>query len=112
QFVKDVLGGGWEELELKQRIRRISTVLQSMLSGKYEVDIKHVLALTKALHKYAGRDDTFLYMFLPYYIEQYGTKHVALSLQAMIEVTKLSSCEYAIRPFLIQDKDTVLAIML
>ncbi len=110
-FLKNVFAAGWEELELKQRIRRISTVLHEQMSGNYKADIKQLLILTKALHQHAGRDNTFEYMFLPDYIEQYGVNHVADSLDAMETVTILCSCEYAIRPFIINDMRTSLSKM-
>lgn len=111
-FLKDVFADGWEQLELKQRIRRISTVLHSQLPGKFPADVKQLLNFTRALHKMSGRDDSFLYMFVPDYIEQYGTAHVQESLAAMETVTILSSCEFAIRPFIIEDKVAVLKVML
>ncbi len=110
-FLKAVFAGNWEQLELKQRIRRISTVLHDMFSGDYTHDIHSLLALTEELHRRAGRDNTFEYMFLPDYIEQYGTLHPRESLKAMERITILVSCEYAIRPFLIQDLKGTLAVM-
>lgn len=111
-FVKAVFSEGWEELELKQRIRRISTSLHSVLTGNYKADIKDILKLAKAIHKSVGRDNTFEYIFLPDFIEQYGTGHFSESLNAMEKITVLSSCEFAIRPFLIKDMSAVLPVML
>lgn len=112
RFLNHVFSSGWELLELKQRIRRISTALAGELKGDYEQDIKAVLQYTKALHKHAGRDDSFLYMFIPDYIEQYGLAHPAVSLDAMTQITMLSSCEYAIRPYIIADQNASLQVML
>lgn len=110
-FLSGVFAPGWEELELKQRIRRISTVLNSMLSGNYEKDIKQVLRLTDAVLK-EGTSNAFIYMFIPDLVEQFGTAHSALSLNAMERITQLCSCEFAIRPYIINDMKGALQKML
>jgi 3-methyladenine DNA glycosylase AlkC len=51
-------------------------------------------------------------MFLPDYIEQYGRGHLKESLDAMEVITKLCSCEFAIRPFIAAHTDDVLKQML
>lgn len=111
-FLDQVFSGDWIDLELKQRIRRISTVLHQMLSGDFSKDIKQVLRFADGLHKLSGRDDSYLYMFVPDYIEQFGIDHVDAALRAMEKVTVLSSCEYAIRPFIVIDKVRILGRML
>lgn len=111
-FIDRVFADNWEQLELKQRVRRISAVLHNMFSGSYEQDIKQLLLLTEALHKHAGRDNTFEYIFLADYVGQYGLAHPAESLKAMERITILSSCEYAIRPYLVQDQSGTLKAML
>lgn len=111
KFVKDVLNNQWDSLELKQRVRHISTALHAQMSGHYATDIEHILNLTKNVQKIAT-NQSFVYMFLPDYIEQYGTHHLALSLLAMETVTCLCSCEFAIRPFLLAHQQQVLAQML
>lgn len=111
-FIREVFANEWPMLELKQRVRRISTVLHSMFSGNYKKDIKTLLLLTEALHRHAGRDNTFEYIFLADYIEQYGLEHPVDSLKAMERITILCSCEYAIRPFIINDMESTLKAML
>ncbi|GAA4467258.1 DNA alkylation repair protein [Nemorincola caseinilytica] len=110
-FLQGVFAQGWEELELKQRMRRIATVLNSMLSGNYKNDIEQVLKFTNAVIK-AQPANTFIYMFIPDMVEQYGQAHPAISLQAMERITQLISCEFAIRPYLISDLQGTLQQML
>lgn len=112
RFQKDVFDDSWQELELKQRIRQISTALGKQFTGDFLVDIVELVKLSKVLHQRAGRDNMFEYMFLPDYIEQNGSGHITQSLDAMEVITILSSCEFAIRPFLMTDTDTVMAKML
>lgn len=110
-FLKSVLAGDWEQRELKERVRRISTVLHEQMSGNYKKDIKQLLKLTEALRSDESNENTFGYIFLPDYIEQYGTSHFQESFAAMETMTTLISCEFAIRPFIIADTDAALKMM-
>ena len=51
-------------------------------------------------------------MFLPDFIEQYGLNDLQTSLKAMETITQFTSCEFAIRPFLLRYPDEVMAQML
>jgi 3-methyladenine DNA glycosylase AlkC len=42
------------------------------------------------------------YMFLPDYVEQYGRNDFTISVNAMEAITQYTSCEFAVRPYLIQ----------
>ncbi|MBX2907740.1 MAG: DNA alkylation repair protein [Taibaiella sp.] len=111
KFVKDVLADNWDKLELKQRVRRISNSLHQQMPGKFADDISTLLRITEALHTYAGRDNTFEYIFLADYVEQYGLGHPKLAFDAMERITVLASCEYAVRPYIMADQASSLARM-
>jgi 3-methyladenine DNA glycosylase AlkC len=108
-FLQQVFDGNWNELELKERIRRISTCLHAQMTGRFETDVHHLLAYTDACRKLAGRDNTFEHIFIPDYLEQFGLEHPTLALDAMGRITIQSSCEFAIRPYLIRYQDVVMA---
>jgi 3-methyladenine DNA glycosylase AlkC len=100
-FIEAVHHSDWEALELKQRMRRLSTVLQSFLPGNYAKQLATILDLIDCLPKpgnvqYGG----LAYMFLPDFVEQFGQHDLKRSLQAMEKVTPFTSCEFVIRPFL------------
>lgn len=111
KFVASVLAHDWDNLELKGRVRRVSTVLHQQMSGDYKKDIKQLLKLTEALRLDKGSDNGFAYIFLSDYVEQYGTGHFEESFAAMEVITTLISCEFAIRPFIIADMDAALKEM-
>lgn len=111
KFVHDVLADNWDRLELKRRVRRISDSLHQQMSGKFADDVSSLLRITEALHAHAGRDNTFEYIFLADYVEQYGLGHPKLAFNAMERITILASCEYAVRPYIIADQASSLAIM-
>ena len=111
QFQKAVFEEGWEQLELKQRVRRISNSIHRQMAGDFRTDVKALMELTAALHDYAGRDNTFEYIFLADYVEQFGLEHPKEAFNAMELITVLASCEYAVRPYIIADQAASLARM-
>lgn len=102
----------WEGLELKQRVRHAAKALAGQLTGKYKQDIKVVTQLIKHIQKELGDVSTFQHIFLADYIELYGIDHPVESLKAMEYATILSSCEFAIRPFIVKYPEQVMAQML
>ena len=109
-FLKSIHGSGWEEMELKQRMRHISTIMHQYLPSDYPEALEIILeivAYAKKNHKKALE-----YMFLPDFVEQYGMDDVELSINAMEQITSLTSCEFAIRPFIIRDQQAMMKQML
>ena len=108
QFLGSFFTKQWEALELKQRVRYIATALHAQLSGNYPADIKTIVKLAKAILA-TGTSNTFQHIVLADYIEQYGLAYPKESLDAMETITILSSCEFAIRPFIARYQDMVMA---
>ncbi|HEV7333472.1 MAG TPA: DNA alkylation repair protein [Flavisolibacter sp.] len=110
-FVDTVVEGDWKDYELKQRMRRLSTVLHSHLPGDYPAQVSCLLCIIDVLEQ-QGEKGGFAYMFLPDFLEQYGLEDVDTSLQAMERITQFASCEFAVRPFLLAHQEKVMAQML
>lgn len=109
-FTKDVFAGDWEELELKARMRRISTVLRDYQPKEYKKAVAKITALLPLIEeRHPGR--ALEYMFLPDFIEQYGLSDVEISLRGMERITQYTSCEFAIRPYLLADPEVVMRQM-
>ncbi|MBE2288434.1 MAG: DNA alkylation repair protein [Chitinophagaceae bacterium] len=111
-FVAAVMAAGWDGLELKQRVDRLSTALHQVLSGDFCEDIPHVVSFAKAVMDRTGRENTFEYIFLPGFVAMFGVDHPEESLRAMEVLTRLSSCEFAIRPFLMKYPDRTISEMM
>jgi len=102
----------WVNLELKQRMRQISTAISVELEYNYQDNnysnnvnvIKEYIKLL--LGKEKGKME-FLYMFLPNYIEDYGIDDFENSMNAIEIITQFTSCEFAIRPFIIKYPKTL-----
>ena len=99
RFDSLVFGNGWQNLELKARMRRITQSLQLCLTQDYEENVKILLNVAKSLKK----DDHggFEYMLFPDFVEHYGQEHFELSVSALETLTKLASAEFAVRPFIV-----------
>lgn len=91
-FIKAVMDDTWEELKLKERMRRISEKLYVFLP-EYEQAIEILLKVNKV-------SIGFAYLVLPDFVECYGLDHLDISMHALKEFTKHSSAEFAIRPFI------------
>ncbi len=102
-FINDIYNEEWDNLELKERMRHSTIVLHKHLSKNYKNDIKNILACVKLLRNNSKLSDydMLAYMFLPDYIEQYGLDDYDTSINAMELITPFTSCEFAIRPFII-----------
>ncbi len=112
QFNANFATPEWEGLELKQRVRHVAHAMAVQLTGNYKQDIKVVTNLIKHIQKELGEVSTFQHIFLADYIEQYGIDHPVESMKAMEYATILSSCEFAIRPFIVKYPQQVMAQML
>ncbi|MBC7936849.1 MAG: DNA alkylation repair protein [Rhizobacter sp.] len=112
-FQAAVKNKNWNAMELKQRMRQLSTVLHDHLPGDYINQLSQLLKLVDVLPanskvQYIG----LAYMYIPDFLAQYGLNDVGLSLKAMEKVNMVTSCEFAIRPYLLTDQKKVMKQML
>ncbi|HNE28074.1 MAG TPA: hypothetical protein PLW66_02850 [Saprospiraceae bacterium] len=111
-FIKNVFSGIWDGLELKQRIRHISHSLRNNLPAEYAEALALLVKTTQNKIDREGEQLNFWYSFLPDFVETYGVEHPDESLPALETITRLSSAEFAIRPFLLRYPERLYAQML
>ncbi len=104
-FLAAALGDGWEQLELKQRMRRISDCLGRFLPADYPAALAAVRAAAPGFGGLQG-------LPFPDFVERFGLEHWELSVEALRELTPYSTSELAVRPFLKRDPRRMLATML
>ncbi|WP_172196182.1 DNA alkylation repair protein [Saccharibacillus qingshengii] len=106
RFVDEVMGEGWEILELKARIRRISSVLGRFLPLPFAEALDILYRIDEAC-------TGFPYLFFPDFVEVYGTSEddFELALDALERFTSRSSSEFAIRFFLLREPERTLQRM-
>jgi 3-methyladenine DNA glycosylase AlkC len=111
-FLSQLFDAEWETLELKQRVRRISHVLQKNLPPEYRDALEIVMKTTQRYLDRLGDSLTFEYTFLPDFVEAHGVNSPDLSIPALEMLTRLSSAEFAVRPFLLRYSERMYAQML
>ncbi|MFT4710627.1 MAG: 3-methyladenine DNA glycosylase AlkC [Planctomycetota bacterium] len=108
EFCKAVLGEGWDQLELKARMKRISACLDERLP----TDLPAFLG---AIEHVAPHFPSFLGMLFPDLVElRVGRdfqRHWDLGAGALARFTKYSSSEFAVRPMIVEDQQRMLAQM-
>ncbi|MCI5056891.1 MAG: DNA alkylation repair protein, partial [Flavobacteriales bacterium] len=104
-FDKDIFTAEWELYELKDRMYHISKVLKKHLPNDFKsaCDILIDFVKNKLEHDQSGMN--FEHMFLGDFVEKNGLSDFKTSFKTMEEITKFSSCEFAIRPFIIKDQN-------
>lgn len=111
-FLKTIHDAEWDKRELKQRMRHISETLKTHLSGDFKQQVATVLALVNYLQKVQPSEMSFEYMFLPDFVEIYGGDDYETSINAFEKITQYTSCEFAVRPFLLKYPEKMMAQML
>lgn len=107
QFVQLTMAEDWDTLALKARTRRITESLGKCLPESYPAAIEILLQITD--------DCTHLaYLFFPDFVEVYGQDeaHWDLSMEALASFTSGSSAEFAVRAFILNNPDKMMAQML
>ncbi len=99
-FLKAVFNAEWEGLELKQRIRHISHALRANLPQEYPAALDIITRITERYLARHGERLSFEYIFLPDFVEAWGIEHPEESIAAIETITRWSSAEFAVRPFL------------
>ncbi len=107
-FLEQVLTEDFQGMELKARMRHIAQVLHAWFPADYG---EAVVLLERVIHQLRTdhfADDRLEFMFLPAYIETFGLDHFQQSIKAIEFTTQFVSCEYTVRPFLLNYKSEML----
>ena len=111
QFANEIFNEEWESLELKARMHHISMAMAKQLPRDYEKAIDIALSLTDKAQG-ESKEMSFVYMFLPNYVEKFGIDDLQTSIKAIERITQFTSCEFAVRPFIIKYPKEMMAQML
>jgi len=103
-FLNEVRSGDWNDLELKQRMRRTTEVLHNYLPDSYKDAVKILMDIAPDVKGFET-------MVLPDYAEVYGMDFWEESRKALKCFTQYSSSEFGIRPFLNNDLDASMKLM-
>lgn len=101
-FLKTIFDKQWKNRELKQRMRHIVLSLKPHLPNEYKLMIKTVLLIIKQMQKNKVNEQGFEWMFLSEFVELYGLEDYITSVHAFEQITQFTSCEFAVRPFIVK----------
>lgn len=111
-FLSLVFDAQWESLELKQRVRHISLCLRKTLPQDYWEALQILTGVAERYVAHFGEKMTFEYTFLPDFVEIHGLDDPDASIPALEVLTRWSSAEFAVRPFLLRFPERMYAQML
>lgn len=105
-FLEQIYTTEWEELELKQRMFHTSDILARYLSEDYPESIKQLYKIISTLktigvNKRVKYPD-LVFMLIPHYIETHGLDNFDTSVRAFKKITPFTTCEFAVRPFIVK----------
>lgn len=104
-FIAAVLSDGWQDMALKARMYRITESLHQCLNLPYADAIEVLKPVSEFFSGFAP-------MFFPDFVEKYGLDEWETSMLALQHFTQFSSSEFAVRPFIIQEPERMMAQML
>lgn len=106
-FSTGIFDDQWEERALKERMRHITLTLRPLLPERY----RDVLAILRQTAPTLS-DYSFENMIFPDFVEVYGLDDWVASIPVLEQFTQLISAEFAVRPFIVQDQERMMAQML
>lgn len=109
EFLASTIDDTWETLELKERITKISMNLGKYLPGDYK---SAIAIIDQVVMNYGSWLNGFV-AFLPTFVELYGQDEADwdTSMAALARYTPYASSEFAVRPFIINHEDRMMAQM-
>lgn len=110
-FLSSIFIESWHELELKQRMYHIAYVLSKYLPEDFQKSANYIEHLIKILNQRGYEEKSVEFMFIPSFIEVYGIKDYKTSIRLIEIVTQFTSCEFAVRPFIIKYPDEMIKQM-
>ncbi|WP_447752761.1 DNA alkylation repair protein [Sphingopyxis fribergensis] len=96
---------GLDALSIMERVRHIADALHAALPGAYPEALTMIRAMAPRL------THGFQAMAVTEYVARYGLADFDRSMDALADLTRFGSAEFAIRPFLAADTQRALAIM-
>jgi 3-methyladenine DNA glycosylase AlkC len=112
KFIQSIFSNGWEKKELKERMKHTALVLHNFLPEDFDLSAKIIEQIITKLKQNVFNETTIEFMFFPEYIASFGLDHFETSVKTIESVTQFTSCEFAVRPFIIKYGDRMIDQML
>jgi len=112
EFINLIFDDFFENYELKQRMTHTARVLNHFLADDFTVAAKQLIDIITCLKEKDFKETSIEFMFFPEYISMYGLEDYPTAISTFEFVTQFTSCEFAVRPFLIKYPQQMQAQML
>lgn len=112
KFIRMIFDKEWKHRELKQRMKHIAFVLSHFLPADFAKAAKLIQQIIKKSKEVGFTEAGIEFMFLPEYIEVYGIGRFDTAVKTIESVTQFTSCEFAVRPFIIKHGDKMINQMI
>jgi len=112
EFTDLIFNDLFDVMELKERMMHTSSVLHHFLDNDFTQAASQIINIITHLESHGIKEQSVEYMFVPHYIEQYGIEEFDSAVAAFEQITQFTSCEFAVRPFLIRYSEPMLAKMI
>lgn len=109
-FISSVLDDEWEARELKQRMRHITEMMYRFLVDDFENSVGIMCEIASDFQEFESSG--LLCIIFPDFVELYGQDYPEKSLAALKYLTEFGSSEFAIRPFIQNNTEDVMSIMM
>ncbi len=101
-FLKQVFSKEWENYELKERMTHIAQCLKPVFHPDYRQAVQQINALIARHRREHPNGFNFEFMFFPEFVQRFGLDDFETSVAAMEQITQFTSCEFAVRHFLLR----------
>ena len=112
EFNQLIFNDKFEAYELKERMIHTAKVLKHFLNDDFTVAATVIKDIIKCLRVNEFVETSLEFMFLPEYISMYGMEDFDEAISAFEFITQFTSCEFAVRPFLIKHQQKMQTKML
>jgi 3-methyladenine DNA glycosylase AlkC len=111
KFTLAIFTDNWDRKELKQRMKHTSFVLHQFLPEDFTKTPTIFGKVISRIEQKPFTQSSLEFMFFPDYIETYGIHDFETSVRTIEFVTQFTSCEFAVRPFIIKYGERMLQQM-
>lgn len=111
EFISLIFDEDWDKRELKDRMRHTTYILHRFFPADYSRSVSLIREIIEKIKTNKFTDSTLEFMFFPDYIETYGLDYFNESVEAVEYITLFTSCEFAVRPFIIRYGDRMIKQM-
>ncbi len=102
KFQQLIFDEAWDSRELKERMWHTSQILNRFFPESFESAGDLIMRLVDASVADGFTNAGLQFMCLPDYVERYGLEDFDTSVRVFEHITQFTSCEFAVRPFVIR----------